>query len=97
MTRVSEVALWRVYAQHVTVSRIESRQRAPGRIDDRNSVQQESPKGTGEHPFLRVNEEGVECEPIVFEIGPYGKATRFWQQSIRHPPMRKAGAASLRL
>ena len=45
-------------------------------------------KKTGEHTFRVLTKEGKEREPIVFEVGPDGKATKFWQHSLPFPRVK---------
>ena len=42
---------------------------------------------TGEHTFRRVRSDGTLGEEIRFEIGPDGRATRYWQHSNPYPRM----------
>ena len=43
---------------------------------------------TGEHTFRRVRDDGTLGEEIRFEVGPDGRATRYWQHSNPYPRMR---------
>ena len=42
---------------------------------------------TGEHTFRRVRKDDTLGETVVFEIGPDGRATRYWQHS--NPSLRR--------
>ena len=42
----------------------------------------------GEHKFRRVRDDGTLGETITFEIGPDGRATKFWQFSNPSPRMK---------
>lgn len=42
----------------------------------------------GDHTFRRVRKDDSLAETIRFEIGPDGKATRYWQHSNAYPRMR---------
>lgn len=42
-------------------------------------------KVEGEHTFRRVRKDGSLAEPIVFEIGPDGRAIRYWQHNNPSP------------
>ena len=41
---------------------------------------------TGEHTFRRVRKDDALGETVVFEIGPDGRATKYWQHSNLVPP-----------
>ena len=43
---------------------------------------------TGEHTFRRVRKDDTLGEAIVFEIGPDGRATRYWQHSNPSPRVK---------
>jgi Domain of unknown function (DUF3471) len=43
---------------------------------------------TGDHTFRRVRKDDTLGEAIVFEIGPEGRATRYWQHSNPSPRLR---------
>ncbi|HXG58888.1 MAG TPA: serine hydrolase domain-containing protein [Thermoanaerobaculia bacterium] len=42
---------------------------------------------TGEHRFRRVRKDGSLGETVVFDIGPDGRAIRYWQHSNPYPRM----------
>jgi CubicO group peptidase (beta-lactamase class C family) len=43
---------------------------------------------TGEHTFRRVRKDDALGETIVFELGPDGRATRYWQHSNAYPRLK---------
>ena len=43
---------------------------------------------TGEHTFRRVRKDDTLGETIVFEVGPDGRATKYWQHSNPSPRVR---------
>jgi CubicO group peptidase (beta-lactamase class C family) len=43
---------------------------------------------TGEHTFRRVRKDDTLGETVVFEVGPDGRATKYWQHSNSSPRVR---------
>jgi hypothetical protein len=43
---------------------------------------------TGEHTFRRVRKDDALGETFVFEMGPDGRATKYWQHSNPSPRLR---------
>ena len=43
---------------------------------------------TGEHTFRRVRKDDTLGETVVFEVGPDGRATKYWQHSNPSPRVR---------